>query len=197
MTNKGTDLKTSLQIKLSDRFIGYTYQRATMVVDGIDFRIQEPRKNGFNKNWYSHKFRKPAIRYEVATCINTGHIVWMHGPFPAGSCDDKTIYQIGLKQHLLPGEKVWADGGYRGDLTVIHKFLPSLTTDFRLEHRRGRARHETLNGRFTDWSALRDVYRHDLNKHHLLFDGVVIITQLEMRRGFIPFQCSSFHDPAF
>jgi hypothetical protein len=107
-----------------------------MVVDGIDFRIQEQRKNGFNKNWYSHKYRKAGIRYEVATSINTGHIVWIHGPFPAGSCKDKTIYRIGLKPHLLPGEKVWADDGYRGDLTVIDKFLPGLSNDFLEEHRK-------------------------------------------------------------
>jgi hypothetical protein len=53
----------SIQIKLSNRFLGDTQQRTVMVVDGIDFRIQEPRMNGFNKAWYSHKLHKTGIRY--------------------------------------------------------------------------------------------------------------------------------------
>ena len=97
----------------------------------------------------------------------------------------------------MKGEKVWADGGYRGDPTIIHRFLPGLTCEFKREMARGRARHETINGRFTDLSALRDVYRHDLNKHHLIFDAVAIDTQIEMLHGFTPFQCSSQHDSAF
>jgi hypothetical protein len=88
------------QIKLSNRLINDSQQRSTMVVDGIDFRIQEPRKNGFNTKWYSHKYNKPGIRYEVATCINTGHIVWIHGPFPCGSHDDRTVFRLGLKNFL-------------------------------------------------------------------------------------------------
>ena len=168
-----------------------------MVVDGIDFRIQEPRKNGFNPKWYSHKYHKSGVRYEVATCINTGHIVWIHGPFPCGSSDDITIYRLGLKRLLMRGEKVWADGGYRGDPTILHRLLPGLTRELKREMARGRARHETINGRFTDWSALRDVYRHDLNKHHLIFGVVAILTQIEMLHGFTPFQCYSQHDSAF
>lgn len=69
----------------------------------------------------------------------------------------------------MQGEKVWAYGGYRGDPTILHRFLAVLTCEFKREMARGRTRHETVNGKLMDWPALRDVYRHDLNKHHLIF----------------------------
>jgi hypothetical protein len=96
----------------------------------------------------------------------------------------------------VKGENVWADGGYGGDPTINRRFLPGLTCEFKREMARERASHETINGRFTDWPAQRDVYRHDLNKHHLIFDAIAIITQIEMLHGFTPFQCSSQHDSA-
>jgi hypothetical protein len=37
-----------------------------MVVDGVDFRIQEKRKYGFNPRFQSHKFNKAALKYEFA-----------------------------------------------------------------------------------------------------------------------------------
>jgi hypothetical protein len=97
----------------------------------------------------------------------------------------------------MQGEKVWADGGHIGDQTILHRILPGLTREFKRETARGRARHETINGRFTNWSALRDVYRHDLSKYYLIFGVVAIFTQIEMLHGFAPFQCFSQHDSVF
>jgi hypothetical protein len=68
-------------------------KKSLIVVDGVDFRIQEIRKYGFNPRIHSHKFNKAALKYEVATCINTGEFVWIHGPFP-GSRHDLTIYRV-------------------------------------------------------------------------------------------------------
>jgi hypothetical protein len=82
-------------------------------------------------------------------------IAWIHGPFPCGTHDDWTIfYRLVLKRLLLQGEKIWADGGGRGDPTVLHRFLLDLLTvsEFKREIERGRASHETING---GWSALR------------------------------------------
>ena len=123
-----------------------------MVVDGIDLQIKEPLKNGFDSKWYSHKWNGPGIRYEVATCINTGRIVWIHGPFPAGKWADIQIYRLKLKSYLQQGEKVWADLGYRGDDTVIHRLSggdPRLLRELQL----ARARHGNINGRLTQFGA--------------------------------------------
>jgi hypothetical protein len=110
-------------------------------------------------------------------------IVLVHGPFPCGS-HDRAIYCLGLKRLLMRELQVWADGRYKGDPTVHHRFLPGLNCEIKKEMARGRARHETINRRFTDWSVLRDVYCHDIYKHHLIFGTVAVLTQLEMLHGF-------------
>ena len=78
-----------------------------MSVDGTDFKIQQPQI--FDKKWFSHKFKGPGLRYEVALNIQTGDIVWSHGPFPPGAHTDLAIFLQGLAHKLKPGEKVKAD----------------------------------------------------------------------------------------
>ncbi len=138
----------------------------------------------------------PGVRYELATCINSGDICWFHGPFPAGSHPDITIFRVGLKRMLLPWEKIWADRGYRGDLKVTTPYT-ARNDEHTVEMGLARARHETINGRLTDWEALSQVYRHDLNKHHLLFSSIASITQIEHVNGYSAFRCTSKHQPRF
>jgi len=68
--------------------------------------------------WFSHKFNGPGLRYELGVCIQTGDIVWIAGPFPAGDYPDVTIFELGMMDSLDEGETVEADGGYAGDLPV-------------------------------------------------------------------------------
>ena len=42
-----------------------------------------------------------------------------------------------------------------------------------------RARHETVNGRFEQWGALRQIFRHDGSKHGVVMSAIVNITQIE------------------
>jgi hypothetical protein len=82
-----------------------------MTVDGTDCPIVEP--SPFDSKWFSHKFRGAGLRYEVGVCIQTGNIVWVNGPFPAGTWSDLKIFKAKLANHLLPGEMVEVDGTYR------------------------------------------------------------------------------------
>ena len=80
-------------------------------VDGADSRTVES-----GRKFYSHKYKKSAFRYEVALCIKTGWIVWINGPYEAGSWPDINIFRDSLKSHLEENERVEADDGYRGDV---------------------------------------------------------------------------------
>jgi len=46
-------------------------------VDGTDFRIEL----GYSKPFWSYKFKKSGLRYEVWLCILTGDICWWSGPY--------------------------------------------------------------------------------------------------------------------
>ena len=81
-----------------------------MSVDGTDIRIAE-----HGKKFYSFKFRKSALRYEVAICILTGDIVWINGPYEPGIWNDIKVFRDSLLSHLEPNERVEADDGYIGE----------------------------------------------------------------------------------
>ena len=152
-----------------------------MTVDGTDFQIQEPTP--FSPMWYSHKFNGPALRYEVAVCIQTGWIVWTGGPFPAGDFPDLEIYRLDLKTRLCEHERVEADEGYSGDLSVR---TPS-DYDGKIEWRRmkgkARARHEAVNGKFKEFGILSSVFRGNRHHHYYIFGAVACIVQSEIMAG--------------
>jgi hypothetical protein len=52
-----------------------------------------------------------AIRHETAICIQTGHIVWMHGPFPCGEWSDVRVAGDALIPSLDAIEVFVADKG--------------------------------------------------------------------------------------
>lgn len=100
-------------IKLDDRFIGWDGTTICLVsVDGIDCMINEPWP--FKTKWHSQKFNGPAVKCEVAVCIETARIVWIDGPFPAGKGDSE-ICKEGLLTLLADDEGVEVDGGCKGD----------------------------------------------------------------------------------
>ena len=71
-------------------------------IDGTNFRVKEPRP--FSKKWHSFKFYGPALRYEIALEIETGHIVWAYGGFPPGEYPDLKIARKKFIKMLHPGE---------------------------------------------------------------------------------------------
>jgi hypothetical protein len=156
-----------------------------MTVDGTDCEIWEPHP--FSRLWYSHKFKGPGLRYEIAVCIQTGDIVWVNGPYKCGRWPDLKIFRDRLKGLLIPREQVEADKGYRGDDKVRH---PNMARSYAELYAKklARGRHETINCRLKRWGILSHVFRHDLNKHGHAFMAVAVLTQLTFDHGFKPFQ---------
>ena len=146
--------------------------------------IQPPEDGDKRRSWYSHKFKKPAARYEVAVSIQTGDIVWTSGPWRAGRYPDIKIFrQGGLKQKLLEaGERAEADLGYRGEPATIN--LPEEgPAELLLVKKRIRMRHETVNKQFKNWECLNQRFRHSVTFHYKCFRAVVVLTQLAIENG--------------
>lgn len=83
--------------------------RAYASVDWADVLISEPFP--FDTMCCSYKSSSAALQYEVSVSIE-GKIVWIHGPFPAGSNSDLVIFRSALRQNLLHNELLIADSGY-------------------------------------------------------------------------------------
>ena len=151
-----------------------------MTVDGTDFRIAE-----HGRAFYSHKFKKSGLRYEVGVSIIHGDIVWINGPFECGKWPDIKIMRSSLCSELDQNERVEADDGYIGEAPRRVKCPKSFTNkkDNEMMQSRARNRQETVNARFKKWQILRQIYGHDIVKHGDVFATIAIITQLSINRG--------------
>jgi hypothetical protein len=167
-----------LQIRFEHRLRGDKGKTCKMTVDGTDFMIWQPFP--FSKNWFSHKFKGPGVRYEVGVCIQTGDICWINGPYPCGAWPDIKIFREHLIHRLPPGEKVEADDGYRGEPEKIR--TPGIAVsqaDLRAK-KRARHRHETVNSRFKNWGCLGLKFRHRIDEHAMYFTAVAVCTQIAL-----------------
>ena len=154
-----------------------------MTIDGTDCRVGIGKGRARKvRRWYSYKFRKPALRYEIGLCIKTGEICWLHGPFPCGAYNDLTIFRSALKNSLEDYEVVECDDGYQGEDPIkclVPKFCNLFDDDDMQEARyRARSRHETVNKRVKQFKILRDTFRSDIEKHSYVFRAVLVLTQL-------------------
>jgi len=149
-----------------------------VTVDCADFKIHEPTP--FSNKWFSHKFKHAGLRYEIAICIQTGWIVWINGPYPCGHWPDLDISRDGLNQALLPWEKFVADGTYKDEYG--YSYTPT-GYNTREQHMKAvaRARHETINGVFKKFGALKDEWRHHRTKHGIAFSAIANIVQAQIQ----------------
>lgn len=176
----------ALKVKWENRLMNDRGKTCKVTVDGTDCPIWEPAP--FNGRWYSHKFKKGALRYELAVCIQTGWIVWVNGPYPAGSWPDIKIFRHKLKHAIPPGEKVEADLGYRGESEFVRTPWSAVSLSDMRAASRSRARHETINGRIKSFRCLETRFRHPLDKHSVFFGTVVVLVQVSIMYGERPWQ---------
>ena len=133
--------------------------------------------------WFSHKFKKPGVRYELGVLILNGDICSLNGPFACGDWPDIKKIRTGLKGCLDEGERVEADAGYIGDRKV--KAPGPLYTDKKYIKMKKRAasRHETVNMRIKVFNCLTEKFRHGVPKHAICFRAVAVIVQLSIDCG--------------
>ena len=139
-------------------------------------------KQPFNETYFSHKFKGPGYRYEVAVSIKGGDIVWVSGPWPA-SISDKEIFKQHLAKHLGENERAEMDNGYSNTEKAV---VPAAGETFL--HKKGksqaRGRQEIHNGRFKCFHSLQETFREpDPETHCLVFNAVAILTQLSKDHG--------------
>jgi hypothetical protein len=155
-------------------------------LDGTDFRCTE--KEGFpqNKRWYSHKFKGPGLRYEIALCIKTGDIVWAYGGVRCGEYNDLELARLCYTHMVDPHEKTIADSGYM-DATFFVNAPPRNLYNPDIYHhyvmKKIMARHESVNGRLKHYAVLREVFRRPIEEHPKIFKACLNLVQLAIENG--------------
>ena len=137
----------------------------------------------FNAGWWSFKKNAACVRYEVAVNIQNGWIVWINGPFPAGLYSDCRItVERGLLDNLQPGKKIIVDRGYPGHNDVFVR--PGGPNALYAQMKRdSRARHETINRLFKEWSILNNHFQYPVEQHRMVFGAISNIVQLCIEQG--------------
>ena len=149
-------------------------------MDATDFQRSET-----GKDWFSYKFRRSGLRYEIALSILGGDICWICGPWLPGVYNDLSIFPEALITWLAPNERVEADDGYVGEAPMKVKCPGSITVSEEREKlvRRVRNRRETINKRFKQWGILNQVYCHDLIHHRNVFTAICVLSQLAIENA--------------
>ena len=66
-----------IQISFDTMLNSRSYSFSLLSVDGVDFKIREPQP--FSESWYSLKFNRPFVRYEISICkIFVGSVLWSY-----------------------------------------------------------------------------------------------------------------------
>ncbi len=104
----------------------------------------------------------------------------MHGPFLCGLTCDLRIFKLGMTHALLDGERVVADGGYRDIACEKNPKGREIWSGF---HAMARARHETVNRRFKQFSVIGQRFRHELTLHSSCFHTVANLTHVIIQNG--------------
>lgn len=174
-----------IQVNWKRRLIGTRKgETFTITVDGTHFLIEEvylADGKSVNKKYWSHKFNHPGLTYEIAVSIFSDQIVWVNGPFPAGTSDLSLFTKYGLSTLLIiADEKAVADATYT-HFTVSQRGFGS--HEWKSAKNRYRARQESVNQRIKIFRCLNDRWRHDHELHGHVVRAVVLLTQLSFQHN--------------
>ena len=147
-------------------------------VNGIDFLIRE--QTPFDAKWWSHKYHRAALRYEIGISVNSGEVRWMFGPFPAGKYSDRRIYNLKMRHCLAENEKILGDLGYGGS-SIVHNIIRN-DVDGNCA-KRLRAYHENINGRMKQFNCLQQRCRHSVHKHHMCAFAAANLVQIWIKQS--------------
>jgi hypothetical protein len=81
-----------------------------LLVDGTNFQ----NAKGFSNPFWSYKFKKSRLQYEVGLSIQTGDICWWSRSYAPGKWNDLSIFRDLFVSMLEPGERCEMDRGYQG-----------------------------------------------------------------------------------
>lgn len=190
------------KIVWSDNLDDPNAERFIISVDGVDFKMWEKKHHLYNKDrkMNSKKHNSCGVKYEIGISTFTAKCVWISGPFRCGkhdlsiyrgdeNVDDERIrdeldlppYEA-LEDKIKDGKFVNADKAYRSGKGIAAP-NPSDPKELAKFKSKGRARHETFNGRLKFYGILRDCFRHGIRKHKLAFEAVAVTVQYQMDQG--------------
>jgi DDE superfamily endonuclease len=154
-----------------------------MTTDGVHSWFHETAhpELSINTEYFSHKYNKAGLSYELGILLHECRLIWMRGPFPAGWSDRKSFkHEGGLQAKLREtGTKSIADGGYHAeeDFDILSTPNNMDTDAVKKFKRRALKRHEKFNGLMKTFKCLDDRFRNSEQRFKNCFEAVAVICQ--------------------
>ena len=155
-------------------------------VDGVHFWIEEPQHPEWSQDreYYSHKYNKAGLCYELGISLSESKLVWMNGKFKAGRSDNSIFQKEGLMQKLVSiGKRAIGDGNYVGNPKVISTPNNHDSTPVKLFKSRALKRHEKFNGMIKHFDCLIGRFRHSAARFEDCVEAVCVICQYKLEMG--------------
>jgi hypothetical protein len=139
----------------------------------------------YSRPFWSYKYKKSVVRYEVGLCRKKGDICWWNGPYEPGDCNDGMISEDSLITMLEPGELCKTDKGYHGSAPKFVRFPGRVYDNLRMRTMRARvrSRQKMVNKQLKNWAILSVPYCHDLYWHGTVFGTVITLLQLSFEHN--------------
>jgi hypothetical protein len=118
-----------------------------------------------DSDYYSHKYGKARIKYELGISLKESRLIWMNGPFPAGKNDITIFANEGLKEKLRSTNKMAiGDGGYVGHPKEISSTNAHDSKEVKRFKSRALKCHERFNGYTKAFDCLSGRFRHSTDR---------------------------------
>jgi len=157
-------------------------------VDGIHCWINEPSHPEWSQDptYYSHKYNKAGLDYELGISLVDNRLLWMAGPFPAGTNDITVFREKGLRAELIRRkQKAIGDKGYNGEPKYVSTFNAHDNAGVRLFKSRALKRHENFNSLLKQNKILDTRFRHNKVRFACAFEACCVLAQYRIE-GEIP-----------
>jgi len=123
---------------------------------------------------------KASFDYDFALVDN--RLLWMRGPFPAGTNDITVFRGRGLRAELKRRQQsAIGDKGYNGGKKYVSTFNAHDTLVLKLFKSRAQKRHETFNGLLKKNQILDTRFRHGLEKFGCAFEACCVVAQYRIQ----------------
>lgn len=179
------------EVHWSDRFKDFVpteglFRGCTFSVDVTECELSRPNDKDIERLFWSGKAGCPTFKYEVATQIASGRIVWFAGGVPAVS-DVKILEMSGLLNKLLPHERGLADKGYvKSSISdkIIYPFKAPNTEPghllFNRAHSAVRILVERTNCLIKQFKILSVPFRHKVALHATVFSVICNLVNIRL-----------------
>jgi hypothetical protein len=158
-------------------------------VDGTDKkdweRKHQTEKLPYDRKNFSKKHQHGALKYQVTLAAQRQQCIHIYGPVRGGMSDKEMLARSGVLRRLRKGKLCSGDRGYIDKKWKHQVSWPNLHDSKETNNMKSRIRlrHETFNGKMSQYGTMRQNWRHTKEQHGLAFRAVAVTIQYALDNG--------------